>query len=73
MNVLNRLTAVVAHVGNNTVTVGQTATFGYSGNGFEDVCNKVAVMGSNCIGGVDVGLGDNDNVNGCLGSDVVEG
>ena len=72
MDMLNRLTAVVADVGDDTVSVFETALGSDLRDNLEYFCDNVAVFGSYFVSGLNVVLGDNDNVNGSLRSDIVK-
>ena len=72
MQVLNRLAAVLAAVGDHAIAVGQSLCLCDLGNCLEDCRNGGAVGGVYLIGGGEMELGHDQNVNGCHGIDIAE-
>ena len=70
---LNALTAVLADVGDDAVAIFKSCDLGDLGDGGEDGGNKVGGLVRHLVSGCDVRFGNDENVDGRLGRDVVEG
>ena len=72
MDVINSLARILTAVVNNAETVGEVVFCGNFGNGFKNLCDVAAVFGVYHISAGDMLLGDNNNVKGGLGIDILK-
>ena len=70
---LDALAAVLADIGDDAVAVLKSCGRGDLGDGRKDGGNKVGGLVRHLVSGRDVRLGNDENVDGRLGRDVVEG
>ena len=73
VNVLDRLTAVLAHVGDNTVAVRETARGSHLGDRLKDRGDLTRGRRVDSVSRLDVSLGHDENVDGSLRIYVAEG
>ena len=73
VDVLDRLTAILTNICDNSVAIFKPASLGNFGNCLEYCLNTARVFGGYSVGGFDVTFGNDKHVNGSLGSDVLEG
>ena len=73
VDVLDRLTAILTNICDNSVAVFKSACLCNSGDRLEDRADPRGVFRCNCIGRLNVAFGNDKHVNGCLRVDILEG
>ena len=73
VDVLDRLTAILTNICDNSVAVFKSACLCNRRDSFKNCAYPRRVFGGDSVGGFDVTFGNDKHVNGSLGSDVLEG